>query len=108
MGIDNHVVSYKLCGFQGCAGGRIVMMEKPVVVAPKFHSFSFHIFSQVSQNVRVKVRVRRCVGRRKKFTTKKTMSMLFVDLWTYCTFFALGDCELFHCDNCCFVSGSRP
>jgi hypothetical protein len=30
------------------------------------------------------------------------MSMLFVDLWTCFAFFALGDCGLFHCDDCCF------
>jgi hypothetical protein len=23
-----------------------------------------------------------------------------------CAIFALGDCGLFHCDNCCFVSRS--
>jgi hypothetical protein len=32
------------------------MMKEPVVVAPKFQSFSLHIFSQTSQNVVVKVR----------------------------------------------------
>jgi hypothetical protein len=59
MGNDNHVVvSHKLCGFQGCVGGRIVMMKKPVVVAPKFQSFSSHTFSQASQNITVQVKVR--------------------------------------------------
>jgi ribosomal protein L31E len=38
-------------------GGRVVMMKEPVVVAPKFGSFSSHIFSRASQNVPVKVRV---------------------------------------------------
>jgi hypothetical protein len=58
MGNDNHVaVSHKLRGFQGHVGGRIVVMKEPVVVAPKFRSFSSHIFSQASQNVMVKVRV---------------------------------------------------
>jgi hypothetical protein len=52
---NNHVVvSYKLCGFRGCVGGRFVMMKEPVVVVPKFWCFSLHIFSQVSQNVTVK------------------------------------------------------
>jgi hypothetical protein len=53
MGNDNHVVvSHKLCGFQGHVGG-LVMMKEQVVVAPKFQSFSLHIFSQASQNVTV-------------------------------------------------------
>jgi hypothetical protein len=32
-------------------------MIEPVVIAPKFWSFSLHIFSQASQNVTVKVEV---------------------------------------------------
>jgi hypothetical protein len=36
-------------GFQGCVGGHFVMVKEPVVVAPKFEYFLFHIFSQVSQ-----------------------------------------------------------
>jgi hypothetical protein len=47
-------------------GERIVMMKEPVVVAPKFQSFSSHIFCHVSQNTTVKVRIDRSV-RRKKF-----------------------------------------
>jgi hypothetical protein len=39
MGNDNHVASHKLCGFQGRVDGRVVVME-PVVVEPKFWSFS--------------------------------------------------------------------
>jgi hypothetical protein len=35
-------------GFQGCMGGGVVAKE-PVVVVPKFCSFSSHIFSQSSQ-----------------------------------------------------------
>jgi hypothetical protein len=83
-------------------GGRVVMMKEPVVVAPNFGSFSSHIFSQASQNVPVKVRVEHS-ARMYKFTVnnplhiKKPMSMLFVELQTCHTFFALGDCGLFHC-----------
>jgi hypothetical protein len=67
MGNDNRVVvSYKLCGFQGCMGKHIVVMKEPVVVAPEFRSFSLHIFSQASQNVAVKVKVD-CNVRRSKF-----------------------------------------
>jgi hypothetical protein len=41
MGNDNHVVvSHKLCGFQGHVGRHDVMMKEPVVVVPKFRSFS--------------------------------------------------------------------
>jgi hypothetical protein len=88
-------------------------MKEPVVVAPKFWSFSSHIFSQASQNFPVKVRVDRSVRRRNKFTVnnllhvKKKKSMLFVELLTCHAFFALDDCGLFHCDDCCFVSGSQ-
>jgi hypothetical protein len=110
---DNHVVvSHKLCGFQGRLGGRVGMTKRPVLVAPKFRSFLPYIFSQASQNVTLKVTVDRSV-RRNKFTVnnplhveKKTMIMLFVELWTYRAFFALDDRGLFHCDDCCFVSGS--
>jgi hypothetical protein len=62
MGNDNHVVSHKLCAFQGCVGRRIVMMKEPVVVVLKFQ---LHIFSQASQNVTVKVRVDHSVRRNK-------------------------------------------
>jgi hypothetical protein len=61
MGNDNHVVSHKLCGFQGRVGGFIVMMKEPVVIVPKFWSLLSHIFSQASQNITVKVRVDRSV-----------------------------------------------
>jgi hypothetical protein len=111
MGNDNHVVvSHELSGFQGRVGGHVIMKE-PAVVAPNFRSFSSHIFSQASQNVTVKVRVDRSV-RRNKFMVnnplhvEKTISMLFVKLWTCRAFFALGDSGLFHCDDCCFVFGS--
>jgi hypothetical protein len=68
MGSNNHVVvRHKLCGFQGCVSRHVVVMKEPVVVAPKFWSFSSHIFSYVSQNITVKVRVDRSV-RRNKFT----------------------------------------
>jgi hypothetical protein len=64
MGNDNCVVdSHKLCGFQECVGGHIVMMKEPVVVAPNFWSLLSHIFSQASQNVTVKVRVGHSVRR---------------------------------------------
>jgi hypothetical protein len=98
MGNKNHVVvvvvGHKVCCFQGCLGRHIVMMKEPVVVAPKFQSFSSHTFSQVSQNIRVfvKFRVDHCV-RRNKFSVKKTiktMSMLSVELWTCYTFLLLA------------------
>jgi hypothetical protein len=108
MGNDNHVVvSHKLCGFQGRVSRHIVVMKEPVV------SFSSHISPQASQNVTVQVKARVDRGvRGNKFTVnnplhiEKTMGILFVELQTYRTFFALGDCGLFHCDDCCFVSGS--
>jgi hypothetical protein len=68
MGNDNDiVVSHKFCGFQGYVDGHIVMMKVPVVVAPKFWSFSSYILSWASQNVTVKVGVDHSV-RRNKFT----------------------------------------
>jgi hypothetical protein len=111
MGNDNHVVvSHNLCGFQGCVGGRVVVMKEPVVVVPKFRSFSPHIFSQASQNITVKVRVHHSV-RGNKFTVNNPLpvektSMLFAEPTTCFAFFALGDCGLVHCNYCCFVSGS--
>jgi hypothetical protein len=69
----NHVVvSHKLCGFQGCVGRHFILMKESVVVAPKFWSFSLHIFSQSSQNVTVKVRVDRIV-RWNKFTVNNPL-----------------------------------
>jgi ABC-type cobalamin transport system permease subunit len=44
----------------------------PVVVAPKFRSFSSPIFSQMSQSVTVKVRVDRIV-RRNKFMVNNSL-----------------------------------
>jgi hypothetical protein len=97
MGNDNHVVvSHKLCGFQGCVGGRVVVMKEPVVVAPKFRSFSSHIFSQESQNVTLKVKAD-CSVRRNKFKVKNPLHIkkMMIMLLTCCAFFALGDCTLF-------------
>jgi hypothetical protein len=37
---------------------------------------------------------------------KKKPSMLFLVLRTCSIFFSLGDCGLFYCEDCCFVSGS--
>jgi hypothetical protein len=112
MGNNNHVFhSHKLCGFQGCVGGCVVMMKELVVFVPKFRSFSSHVFSEVSQNVTVRIGVD-CSVRRNKFMVnsplhvEKTMNMLFVELRTCCTFFALGDCGFFHCNDCCFVFAS--
>jgi hypothetical protein len=67
----------------------IVMLMEPVVVAQKFRSFSSHIFSQVSQNIAVKVRVDHSV-RKNKFTANNPLH--FVELQTCRTFFAVGDC----------------
>jgi hypothetical protein len=114
IGNINHVVvSQKLCGFQRRVAGLIVVMKEPVVVEPKFRSFSLHIFSQECQNVTVEVRVDRSVKRNKFVVNnplhvekKMSMLMLFVELHTFSAFFALDDCVLFHCDDCCFVSGS--
>jgi hypothetical protein len=68
MGNDNHVVSHKLCGFQGCVGVHTVIMETDVV-APKFSSFSSDIFSQAFKNILVKVRIDH------KFTGKHSSSV---------------------------------
>jgi hypothetical protein len=111
MGNDNHVVvSHKLYGFQGRVG-RHVMKKEPVVVAPKFWLFSSHIFSQASQNITVKVRVDRSVTRN-KFTVNNPIHVETNNDHALCLtpdlpcLFALGDCGLFHFDDCCFVSGS--
>jgi hypothetical protein len=73
MGNNNHVVvSHKLCGFKGSVGRCLVMMKEPVVVAPKFQSFPSHMFSQVSQNATIKVRVDHSVSRN-KFTVNNPL-----------------------------------
>jgi hypothetical protein len=72
MGNNNHVVSHRLCGFQRCLNRRVVVMKEPVVVTPKFRSFSSHIFSQASQNITVKVRVYHS-ARRNKFTVNNSL-----------------------------------
>jgi hypothetical protein len=71
MGNNNHVVSHKLYAFYGRVAGHI-MMKEPIVVAPKFWSFSSHIFSQAPQNVTVKVGVDHSV-RRNKFTVNNPL-----------------------------------
>jgi hypothetical protein len=86
MGNNNHVaVSHKLCGFLGRVGGRVVVMNEPVAVVPKFRSLSLRVSSQASQNDTVKVRVDRSVRRNKftvnnLFTSKNMMSVLFAEL----------------------------
>jgi hypothetical protein len=91
MGNDNHFsVRYKLCGSKGHVGRRVVLMKEQVMVAPEFQSFSSHIFSQVSQNITVKVIVDHNV-RRKKFAVNDP---LYIEK-TCRVFFALG--VLLHC-----------
>jgi hypothetical protein len=91
MGNDKHVVvSHKLCGFQRRVGGRVVVKE-PVVVAPKFQSFSLHIFSQESQNVTVNVRADRIVMRN-KFTVNNP---LHVGKKSACSLLNSGPAALF-------------
>jgi hypothetical protein len=53
-------------------GGHVIVMLEPVVVVPKFRSFLAHIFSQVPQNVTLKVRADHSV-RRNKFTVNNTL-----------------------------------
>jgi hypothetical protein len=53
-------------------GGCAVMMKKPVLVVPKFWTFSSQIYSHVSQNITVKDRVDRSV-RRNKFTANNPL-----------------------------------
>jgi hypothetical protein len=65
--------------------------------------FIAHFLSSVSKH-HSKVRVD-CIVRRNKFTVKKAVSMLFVELQTCHAFFALGGVGLFHCNDC-FDSGS--
>jgi hypothetical protein len=73
MGNDNHVVvSHRLCCFQGRVGGHIVVMKEPVVVAPKFWSFSSYIFFQASQNITLKVTDDHSV-RRNKFEVEQSI-----------------------------------
>jgi hypothetical protein len=85
-------------------------MMEPIVAVPEVPvCFVAHFL--VSHNVTLKVRFD-CSARKNKFTVnipfmlKKTMSMLLIELWTCCAFFVLHDWGLFHCDDCCFVSGS--
>jgi hypothetical protein len=46
-------------------GGSMVVMKESVVAAPKFRSFSSHMFFQASQNITVKGRIDRSVRRNK-------------------------------------------
>jgi hypothetical protein len=78
------------------------VMKEPVVVAPKFRSFSSHIFCQASQNVTVKVRVDRGV-KGNKFTINNPLHVEKNNELALCStpdlprLFALCDCGLFHC-----------
>jgi hypothetical protein len=86
------------------------VIKVPVVVVPEFQSFSLHIFSQASQNITVKVRVDLSV-RRNKFTVNNPLNikrnMMSMNSRQAChASFALGDCGLFRCDICSFISGS--
>jgi hypothetical protein len=63
-------------------GKRIVVMKEPVVVAPEFRSFLSHIFSQVSQNVTVEVRVG-CTVRRNKFMVRNPLTRKNIE-YTVC------------------------
>lgn len=82
----------------------IVMQQQLIAFVPQCLSLLLHIFSQAPLNVAVEV-----AGWNKFLAShalcvqqqKMLMSLLFLALWTCCTFFGLGDCRLIYCNNSC-------
>ena len=74
---------------------------------------SSHFFTHSPQNFGVETGIHSLASWDKFFMqiplmSKKMMIMLFRLLFTRLAFFSLGDVGLFHCEDCHFVSGSKP
>jgi len=89
---------------------RIVMVQQPVSVLPHLRPFVPHIFPQ-SQNLAVKIPIDSLTRWNKLLMhnssiVKKIMNIDLMLLQTWHTFFGRGEDGVFHCEDCCFVSGS--
>jgi hypothetical protein len=109
---DNAVVDEKFTCYENLVTDCIVIMEQPIARAPHFRSLSLNVLTQTVNNIAVELGVYGLAfGRKLKVTitrmSKNTKSMLLVAL-QICLAFGLGDPELFHCEDCCLVSGSYP
>ena len=110
---DNAVVGEKLTRYESLVRGCIVIMEQPIASVPQFRSFSLNVFPQMAKNTAVELGVHGLALRANSRCTiprmsKNTKSMLLVALQLCLAFFGLGDPGLFHCKDCCLVSGSYP
>ena len=108
---DNAFVSEKLTRYENSVRGSIVIMEQLIARTPQFRSFSSNVHPQTAKNIAVELGVH-VLAFGDKFmvhnpsNVEKTMSMLLVALRLCLTIFGLGNPGLFHCEDCCSVSGS--
>jgi len=105
-------VGEKLVHYESLVRRCIVIMEQPIARVPQFGSFSPNVLPQTVKNIAVELGVHGLAfGDKFKVHNSrmsKNTSMLLVALWLCLAFFSLGDPGLFHCEDCCLVSGSYP
>ena len=99
--------------YESLVRGCIVIMEQPIARTAQFSSFSPNVLPQTAKNIAVELGVHGLAfGTNSGCTipqmSKNTMSTLLDALRLCLTFFGLGDPGLFHCEDCCLVSGSYP
>jgi len=110
--LSGAVFGSKLLHMMWSVCGRTVVVQDPVTIPPFFWSFSVNWFTQMSQELHVEFLVI-CLPMGSILVVynalrikKHASNMTFVLFRTWRPFFGHGDVGPFHCDDCCFVSGS--
>ena len=108
---DNAVVGEKPTHYESSVKGCIVIMEQPVALMPQFRSFLPNVLPQTAKNITVEPGIHGLAFGgiymvHNPSNVENTMSVLSVTLQLCLAFFGLGDRGLFHCEDCCLVSGS--
>ena len=87
------------------------MVQQPLFVLPHLRLFAPHIFPQSSQNLAVKLLIDSLTRwnnllMHNSSNVKKMIGIDLMMLRTLRAFFGRGQDGIFHCEDCCFVSGS--
>ena len=91
--------------------GRVVMVEKLIVVLPLVWTFAPNALLQPLKNLTVKLGFESLTKEYaflvdNALDVEKTINMYMTFLRTWRAFFGRGEFCDFHCDDCCLVSGS--
>ena len=107
---DNAVVGEKLTRYESSVRGCIVIVEQPIARAPQFRSISPNVLPQTVKNIAVELGIH-VLAFGGKFMVHNPSKVEKHDEHALGRAVALprlsglGDPGLFHCEDCCLVSG---